>query len=68
MRGEATGDSWVDDINEFLFEGGGYSELNDGASDRAAEKSSYEAISDKPPEVDMVKDEPDMRRGLSPPS
>jgi len=23
MRGEATGDSWVEDINEFLFDGGG---------------------------------------------
>jgi hypothetical protein len=40
MRGEATGDSCVDDISEFRLEGGGYSELKDGASERAAEKSS----------------------------
>jgi hypothetical protein len=40
IRGEATGDSCVEDIIEFLFDGGGYSELKDGASERAAEKSS----------------------------
>jgi hypothetical protein len=40
MRGDATGESCVDDMSEFLFEGGGYSELKEGASDRAAEKSS----------------------------
>jgi hypothetical protein len=40
MRGEATGDSCVEDINEFLLEGGGNSELKEGASERAVEKSS----------------------------
>jgi hypothetical protein len=40
--------------------------VNDGASDSAAEKSSYEGMSDRPPDVDMVKEEPDMRRGFMP--
>jgi hypothetical protein len=40
MRGDATGESWVDDINELRLEGGGYSEENEGASESAAEKSS----------------------------
>jgi hypothetical protein len=39
-RGETTGDKGVEDIHEFRLEGGGYSEQNDGASERAAEKSS----------------------------
>jgi hypothetical protein len=30
----------VDDMSEFLFESGGYSDEKDGASDNAAEKSS----------------------------
>jgi hypothetical protein len=62
MRGDATGESWVDDIIELRLDGGGYSELNEGASESAAEKSSYEGISESPPVVDMVNDEPDIRR------
>jgi hypothetical protein len=38
--------------------------VKDGASESVAEKSSYEVMSDKPPLVDMVKDEPDMRLEL----
>lgn len=33
----------------------------DRTSERAAEKSSYEGMSDRAPVVDMAKDEPDMR-------
>jgi hypothetical protein len=66
IRGEATGDSWVDDIIEFRLDGGGYSELNDGASERAAEKSSYDGMSESPPDVDTVKDDPDILRGWRP--
>lgn len=62
MRGEATGDNCVDDMREFLFEGGGKSETKDGASERVVENSSYEVMSENPPVVDMVNDEPDMRR------
>lgn len=68
IRGDATGDNCVDDINEFRFDGGGYSEVNEGASERAAEKSSYEGMSERPPDVETVKDEPDILRGFSPPS
>jgi hypothetical protein len=38
--------------------------VKEGASERAAEKSSYDGISERPPEVDMVKEDPDMRLGL----
>ena len=38
--------------------------MKDGASERDAEKSSYEVMSDKPPVVDIVNDEPDMRLEL----
>lgn len=62
MRGEATGESCVEDMSEFRLEGGGYSDPKEGASESAAEKSSYDAISESPPEVDIVKDDPDMRR------
>lgn len=54
----------LEEIIEFLLEGG-YSEPKEGTSDRAAEKSSYEGMSETPPDVDMVNDEPDIRRGLS---
>jgi hypothetical protein len=40
--------------------------VREGASDSAVEKSSYEVISDKPPDVDTVKDEPDILRGFIP--
>jgi len=40
ILGDATGDNCVEDIREFRFDGGGYSELKDGASERVAEKSS----------------------------
>jgi hypothetical protein len=40
--------------------------LSDGASESAVEKSSYEVISDRPPVVDTVKDEPDILRGFTP--
>jgi hypothetical protein len=67
MRGEATGDSCVEDMRELRLDGGGYSELKEGASERAAEKSSY-GMSERAPEVDMVNEDPDMRRLLMPPS
>lgn len=51
-------------MRDVLLDGGGYSELQDGASDRVAAKSSYDAMSDKPPVVDMVNEEPDMRLEL----
>lgn len=66
IRGEATGDSCVDDIIEFRLDGGGYSELNEGASDRAAEKSSYDGISERFPDVDTVNEEPDILRVCMP--
>jgi hypothetical protein len=40
MRGEATGERWVEDIQEVRLDGGGYSEQKEGASERAVEKSS----------------------------
>lgn len=40
MRGEATGDSCVDEIIEFRLDGGGYSDEKEGASERVVEKSS----------------------------
>jgi hypothetical protein len=40
--------------------------VREGASDSAVEKSSYEVISDKPPDVDTVKDDPDILRGFTP--
>jgi hypothetical protein len=39
--------------------------VSEGASESAVEKSSYEVISDKPPDVDTVKDEPDILRGFT---
>jgi hypothetical protein len=42
--------------------------VSEGASESAVEKSSYDAISDKPPDVDTVNDDPDILRGLTPPS
>ena len=38
--------------------------MNDGASDNDAEKSSYDGISERPPDVDSVKEDPDIRREL----
>jgi len=61
ILGDATGDSWVEDMREFLFDVGGYSELKDGASERAAEKSSYDCISERAPVVESVNDEPERR-------
>jgi hypothetical protein len=40
--------------------------VSEGASDSAVEKSSYDVISDRPPDVDTVKDEPDILRGFMP--
>jgi len=40
--------------------------VSEGASESAVEKSSYEVISDKPPVVDTVNEEPDILRGFTP--